>query len=160
MRMFIIAISFVIAGACGQNISELAARKSVTKDGRPASYSVEEISSRVNNLNGELVSVRGYMTGFGPIMALVEGEYSNPFSDPVLLVSDIELSIEIQSGVQHKDLKRYFDSQGCTERYVEIVGDIGMISEQQINGIVSIKSVRTFSDANFDEAGNFCFAVE
>ena len=94
-------------------------------------------------------------------MILIENQNSKRFAGSGrLLVSDTDLRLEILSGDQIVDLLSYFQSLGCVDRYVEIVGGIGLIGEQETNGIVEIVSVRTYVDESFSGSGDICYSAE
>ena len=150
----------IITMACSmQASSDMTTSRSEIAN-QPERYSLREISAGVDSLNGRLVAVRGYLKGFGPIMMLVENQESNPFETPSLLVSDTELRLKIISGNQFFDLKRYFDSLGCTDRFIDIVGEIGLIGDQESNGIVRIRTVTAFDDESFGDDGLICYNAD
>lgn len=123
-----------------------------------AQYSLAQISGRVNNLDGKVVKVKGFLTGFGPIMILTEYENSNRYYDPALLVSHTELRLKIISGNEFVDLLDYFTSLDCIDRFAEVVGEIGPIGEQNQNGIVRIETITTFPDNSYSGAGDVCYS--
>jgi hypothetical protein len=147
-----------VASGCSAETSVTVQNGEVDSADQEVKFSVQDISSRINGMAGQVISVRGFLTGYGPILMLVPTRESNPFNKPALLVTDNDLHLKILSESEHVDLKRYFDSLNCTEKFVELVGEVGLVPEHDYHGIVRLELIETFQDDSFGDEGNVCYS--
>ena len=123
----------------------------------PTQTSLFDASHQTSKLDGETVSVRGFLTGLGPIMFLVPDETSDAEKQPSLIVTDDELGAELLLEDPSVELGQYLDSLGCLHHYVDIAGKIGRIRNDDYFGIVEIKSITVFNDNSYIGEGQECY---
>lgn len=151
---FAVSIFLILLQAsCAERIVQ----SSETIKKEAVSISLSEFSQNSKGYEGEIISSNGYLTPLGPIMVLIEPNEKNPFSKPSILISAPSLWEKPDVHENYVDLARYFSSLGCTDKFVKIVGEVGLIEEQKVRGIIEIRNILVFEDSTFQGEGRNCF---
>lgn len=120
--------------------------------------SVPQFVRDAKSLDGQEVTVRGYLVSLHPDLALyVDESLPSVREVPFAIVEDIELRAKTPRGGSTYGESVFLDGLGCTSKYAEVTGESGE-TIRGTYGITKIVSIRAFESSSFADSGSECFS--
>lgn len=126
----------------------------------PQRVSLAEVTPMPKSYDGAKLILHGYLASFGAGLILVENKSSPHYSGPRVAVVDLSLRKKAARDENIAHEAHYLESLGCSETYVELLGEVGYLPPEEAYGILHILRIHTFENENFEGEGELCYVKE